>query len=150
MVLLSAGSPREYAEVKWLPCDAKKLGTKIGAPDGQTSWEYAVILLALVLWGFEHRSTGLAILGDNLAALNGALHLRGKGKLALITKEISWRKVRLAWKFSAGHLPSEHNALADSLSRLHAPIGADRKHFPEQLVSVRRRDPPKLSEIWSC
>jgi len=150
MVLHVGGHPVEFAELAWTTRDAKKLGTSIGAPDGQTSWEYLVILVALVLWGHEHRETGVAILGDNLAALNGALHLRGRGALTLITKELSWRKVRLSWKFAAGHLPSEHNHLADALSRLHAPQGSERKSFPGELVNARRRDAPVVSELWYC
>ena len=144
------GVPLEFAEIKWLPCDAKRLKTTIGAPDGQTTWEYVVILLALLLWGFEHRGSGLALLGDNLAALNGALHLKGRGQLAAVTKEISWRRVRYAWKYAAGHLPSEHNDHADALSRLHAPAGSECKAFPAALLSARRRDLPELESIWSC
>jgi len=71
MVLCQDGKAKEYAVIAWTPQDAKKLSTKIGSPDGQTSWEYLVVLLGLLIWGSEHRSTGIAILGDNLAALGG-------------------------------------------------------------------------------
>ena len=71
MVLCQDGKAKEYAVIAWTPQDAKKLSTKIGSPDGQTSWEYLVVLLGLLIWGSEQRSTGIAILGDNLAALGG-------------------------------------------------------------------------------
>jgi len=68
----------------------------------------------------------------------------------MITKEISWRRVRYAWKYTASHLPSEHNEFADALSRLHAPAGSEHKAFPDALLSARRRDLPKLENVWSC
>ena len=80
-----------------------------------------MILLAVELWGERFRIVGLAILGDNVAALNGAISLKGKAEIARITRELAWRKVRRGWRFSCGHLPAEHNDMADCLSRLTAP-----------------------------
>jgi len=150
LVLHVGGKPVEYAEVRWRRRDAKKLKTSIGSPDGQTTWEYVVVLLGLLIWGSEHRETGLALLGDNLAALGGALSMKGRGSLSTVTRELAWRRVRFAWRYAAGHLPSEHNVLADALSRLHCPAGSERKEFPPQLLSLKRRAAPELREIWSC
>jgi len=150
LVLHRDGKPVEYVEAPWQEQDATKLRTRIGIPDGQTSWEYLAILLGLLVWGTEFRHCGLAILGDNLASLSGSLTLRGRGQLTTITKELSWRKVRLGWRFAAGHLPSEHNQLADSLSRLHAPASSERKSFPPQLLNATRRRAPEVSKIWVC
>jgi len=150
MVLVIEGRPVEYGMTEWLPEDAAMLSTTIGAPDGQTSWEFAVILLGLITWGAEHRVTGLAVLGDNTAALAGALNMKGRGPLMLITRELAWRRVRFAWKFAVGHLPSEHNHHADALSRVCAPQGADKKQFPEQLLRAKRRSVPLLRDVWAC
>ena len=101
-------------------------------------------------WGADFSSNGLRLLGDNLAALNGALSLRGRGGLSQITKEMSWRKVRFQRRFAAGHLPSEHNHLADALSRLHAPEGSERKSFPSELRHASVREAPALDEFFVC
>ena len=150
MVLVIGGLPVEYGMTEWQPRDAARLATTIGAPDGQTTWEYVVILLGLIVWGAEHRATGLAVLGDNLAALEGALGMKGRGVLTKVTREIAWRLVRFAWRFAAGHLPSEHNHYADALSRVCAPEGADKKQFPVQLLGATRRDVPELRDVWAC
>ena len=150
MVLHIGGRPTEFAEIRWRRRDAKKLATTIGSPDGQTTWEYVVVLLGLMIWGEEHKGTGLAILGDNLAALGGALSMKGRGSLTTVTRELSWRRVRLAWKYAAGHLPSEHNILADALSRQHCPESSERKPFPPELLSLTRRAAPDLKDVWSC
>ena len=101
-------------------------------------WEYMVILLSLELWGDRFRREGIAMLGDNLAELNGAISLKGKNELSRITRELAWRKVRRGWKYACGHLPAEHNELADSLSRLMAPDG-NGKSFPVALSGTVAR-----------
>jgi len=149
-VLFLEGQPAEYAIMRWTPEDAKALGTEIGQPAGQTAWEYAALLLAMCVWGRECNGTGLAVLGDNLASLNGLLSGRGRGTLTKLTREMAWRKVRHRWKFAAGHLPSEVNNLADALSRLSAPPGSEQKSFPEELRAAMSQDAPQLSDLWTC
>jgi len=128
---------------------AKKFKTRVGDPSGQTSWEYLVLYASLVLWASQHLE-GLRILGDNLASLGGIINLRGKSVLNVITKEIAWRKVRCSWRYSAGHLPSEMNSVADALSRLAAPPGAESCTFPECLRGAREIEPPDFDSLWVC
>ena len=148
-VLMIAGSPAEYWAASWDADTASRLGVKVGQPHGQTAWEYLVALLSLIIWGVEFSCVGLRLLGDNLAALNGALSLRGRGGLTQITKEFAWGKVRFRWRFAAGHLPSEHNVLADALSRLDAE-GPERKEFPTALRHASLRELPALGDLWVC
>ena len=90
----------------------------------------------------------MALLGDNTAALNAAVSYRGKNVLGLISREISWRKVRFGWRYAVGHLPSEHNLLADALSRLDTAAGSERKDFPKELARARQVLPTPWSECW--
>ena len=106
-----------------------------------------MVLLALDLWADRFRATRVAVLGDNLAALNGAISLKGKSELNRITRELAWRKVRRGWRYACGHLPSEHNEIADSLSRLMAPEG-NRKTFPAALAASRPRDFADPESLW--
>jgi len=142
--------PREYVMMTWTPRMAEKMRTRIGDSAGQTSWEYFVLFVALQTWASDFRS-GLLLLGDNLSSLAGILNLRGRGgALNAITKEIAWRRVRYGWRFAAGHLPTERNKLADSLSRVAAPSGSEQRSFPEELSSARAREAPDFESLWVC
>jgi len=138
----------EYFQIDWSQDLAEKFGTELGNPEAQTLWEYMVIYLLLLVWGTELREHGIAIMGDNIAALSGALNLKGRSKLSQITREISWRKCRFGWRFCAGHLPSELNGIADALSRLSAPLGSDKKEFPVALLSATARALPPADTWW--
>jgi len=147
-VLFENGRPVEYWVLSW-SCDlARLLQTQIGDTSGQTTWEYLAIFVSLLVWGSRFRTEGLAILGDNLASLSGALNLKGRSSLTLITKEISWRKVREGWRYACGHLPSEHNLIADALSRQSAPLPASQKQFPQALRDASEQRCPDLLQIW--
>ena len=112
-------------------------------------WEYMVVWLSLELWGDRFRSQGLALLSDNLAALNGALSLKGKAGLSRITRELAWRKVRRGWRYACGHLPAERNLLADALSRVSAPA-ENAKLFPAGLANSATRQFPDPESLWVC
>ena len=56
------------------------------------------------------------ILGDNTAALQNTLDLKGNDALLSIAREVAWRKARYNWQYGVGHLPSEFNDAPDSLS----------------------------------
>ena len=141
-------APVEFWAATWSETDASSLDVVIGQPAGQTTWELLAIFYSLVLWGRAHRGHGLILLGDNLAALESALNLRGRGSLAKLGRELSWRRARDGWRYVAGHLPSERNTVADALSRLSVP-GPDAKQLPRELAGATRRDAPDLSELWS-
>jgi len=131
--LVIDGAFVEHAAITWSSVTAARFKVALGSPKGQTTWEYLVILLALELWADRFRSTGIAVMGDNLAALNGAISLKGRSELSRITREMAWRKVRRGWRYACGHLPAECNEVADALSRLTAPAG-NRKAFPRALA----------------
>ena len=147
-VLTVSGSIVSYIMISWTHALAKQLGTSIGGSEGQTAWEYLMMVAALLAWASEFRDEGLIVMGDNVAALNGILNLRGKRGLTAITRELSWRRVRYAWRYAVAHLPAEHNLLADALSRVAAPSGSERKDFPTELAGVTRVAAPALEDLW--
>ena len=106
--------------------------------------------VVLLTWATKFRDQGFAILGDNLSSLTRAIELQGRGKLTAITREISWRRVRLGWRYAVAHLPTEVNATADALSRLSAPEGSDIKPFPSDLKGARQIDNPDFSGVRLC
>ena len=124
------GSIVSYIMIYWTRALAKHLGISIGGSEGQTAWEYLMMLVVLLAWASDFRDSGLIVLGDNVTALIGILNLRGKRDLTAITRELSWRRVRYAWRYAVAHLPAEHNILADALSRIAATSGSERKNFP--------------------
>ena len=135
--------------VTWTPTMARKFKTKLGDPSGQTSWEYLMLFLSLVTWASQFRD-GMLLIGDNVSSLAGVINLRGRSVLNAITKEIAWRRVRFGWRFAAGHLPTERNNMADSLSRLAAPSGPDHAEFPDGLSDARARSAPDFDSLWVC
>jgi len=144
----SSGRFTQFFALTWPQALAEKLEVEIGMPSGQTTWEYLVVLLALILWHPEFPK-GVRIFGDNLGALQGALHLRGRAGLSKITRELSWRKARHQWRFSVGHLPTEANLTADALSRLTAPEGSERKLLPASVSAATRRELDVMA-VWQC
>ena len=100
-----------------------------------------------MLWASLTSSSNehVAVLGDNTAALQSALDLKGRGPLLAAAREISWRQALYGWSFSVGHLPSEANTVADALSRIHSPEPA---RFPGILRSVPQAQFPDQAELW--
>ena len=98
------------------------------------------------MWGDRFTDTPVAVLGDNTGALDNALSLKGRGSMLAVARELSWRQARRRWRFVVGHLPSEHNQVADALSR-----AADPKvcAWPSlALASAVFTPPPKLRDMW--
>ena len=88
------------------------------------------------------------MLGDNVAALQAALALTGRGSFNAVAKEIAWRKARRGWRFEVGHLPKEANLLADALSR-QAAACPDPIAFPTHaLAAAKRAKCPDLRHLW--
>jgi hypothetical protein len=113
----------------------------------QTFLELFAFLVSAILWASltSSPSEHVAVLGDNTAALQSALDLKGKGPLLAAARELSWRQSLYEWSFSVGHLPSEANTVADALSRLHSPEPAQ---FPRDLRNVPQAQFPDQAELW--
>ena len=138
----------EYFSILWTEWDAPHLGVAPGDPKHQTFFEFLTLLLALMVWGNSFVETSVAVLGDNVGSLSAALSLKGRGNLLAVARELSWRRARHRWSFEVAHLPSEHNVVADSLSRVADPKGVP---WPSVALggalAVRC---PKVAEIWKA
>ena len=134
-LLRVAGRPLAWFAVQWEASDAEVLGFQIGVPASQTFLEYLTMFLALAIWAPTFVQDGVALLGDNIAALEGALNLGGSRELTRITRELTCRRSRGAWRYVCGHLPAEANLSADALSRLGAPKPSI---IPQELSEVPR------------
>jgi hypothetical protein len=136
----------EYFSIVWNGEEAKHLHVVPGDSRHQTFWEYATLLLCLMTWGDNFVKESVLVVGDNTGSLSNALSLKGKGDLLAISRELSWRQARRHWLFSVGHLPSEHNVVADALSRRTDPKGVA---WPSlALRSADFRSPPNLRDVW--
>ena len=147
-VLMSNGVPVEWAAWTWQKQDVMNLEVTIGKPKFQSFWEFFCVGLALCIWAPEFCNThSLAVVTDNTSALQNALDLKGSGVQLGIAQELAWRRARCGWSYSPGHIPTEQNKLADTLSRLAAPEGnAD---IPRELADLRRRhfEPAKFWKL---
>ena len=92
---------------------------EVGACASQTFFEILVLVLAVELWA--EGTQPAIILGDNVAALQEALTLKGKGTHAPLSQALSVLLASRSLRLAAGHLPSEANEAADSLSRQSKP-----------------------------
>ena len=135
----------EYFEVKWEATTAVWLGVETHNSKFQTFWEFLTLVLALCVWGDQFVQEAVALLGDNTGALQDALHLKGRGILAAVARELSWRKARYGWEVEVGHVPGELNTVPDALSRLHEKVPPK---FPKSLRGCLRREPPDLDNCW--
>ena len=147
-VLYEESVAQQWMEVPWTEIDLTALGLTAGNPADQTAFEYLMLFLVLDAWADRARRHGLAILGDNVAALQCAVSLRGRGPLNAISREISWRRLRRNWWYSVGHIPSEDNVFADALSRTAAPDGAERKDRPPGVEELHRVRPALTRASW--
>ena len=144
-ILRLDGKPAEYFFIHWSAYTAAHLGVVPGSSDWQSFWELLALLVCLILWGPRFAGRSVAVLGDNTAALTDALNLKGHGSMISLAKEISWRQARGDWRFRVGHLPAEHNLLADALSRLVAP---DSVAYPHHALSGAKRISPPDSVVF--
>ena len=137
--------PHEYFYKKWQTDAVKHLGVWTDDPKHQTFWEFLMVLLVLVRWGCHFVHEEVAILGDNTAALQSLLNLKGKGAMMAIAREVAWRRARERWAFVVGHLPSEHNVVADALSRRYGP---DPVPIPSCLHNATEVTSPSVRLVW--
>ena len=146
--LLRDGDGRvvEYFSVVWFGNEARHLKVVPSDTAFQSFWDFATLLLALCTWGDRFVHERVAVLGDNTAALSCSLGLKGKGVMLAVARELSWRQSRRKWAFEVGHLPAEHNVVADALSRTADPKGCA---WPAvALASAAFAPPPRLQDLW--
>ena len=103
------------------------------------------LLLCLIIWGDLAVDSSLTLRGDNIAALQDAVALKGRGLMNAVARELTWRKALFGWQFNVEHIPSELNCVADALSRLYADEASS---LPASLTTVHRVDVSELGRIW--
>ena len=134
-----------FWEVAWDSRIEALIGAKISQPASQSLWELMAMFLALEVFASECLDRGMLLCGDNLAALEAAANLRGRGPAAAITREVAWRRAARRWRYAVAHVPTEANDIADSLSRLHAPEPAA---FPAVCRGARQVPLPAWEELF--
>ena len=150
-VLREGDCCREFFFTAWTPRHFPFCVLEIGDSKHQTLWEFLALFMVLQAWGSRFTSASLHLLGDNTGSLNDALKCSGKGWLMHIAREVSWRTVRGNWAYELAHLPSEHNVVADILSRLFAPKPV-RLQDVSELASATEVQEPCPEDMWceSC
>ena len=143
----SEGIVTEHFAVVWQGDEAPHLPVEVGNSKDQTFWEFATLLLCLIVWGNNFSESLLTVLGDNTGSLQNSLSLRGRGPLLAVARELSWRQAKFGWKFKVGHLPSEYNVVADALSRIADPT--EKVGWPRHALGAATAvTPPRLNQIW--
>ena len=138
-----------YTYLQWQPADAEVLGAHPGDSAFQSFWEMVMLLICLILWGDDFVAEDLLVVGDSTSALQNALDLKGKGIMAAVAREISWRQARAGWRFVVGHIPAERNTVPDALSRVFEPH--DVPPFPHEAVGLAHfREPPCVQDLWKA
>ena len=111
----------------------------------QIFWELLTLALCLCRWC--PIKDGLLFCGDNTASLNMAIAMKGTGLHGAVTREIAWRVARHRWSYAVAHLPSEHNKLADRLSRLRDPSLPVLTQLPAALTGAAEVQ-VSVADIW--
>ena len=136
----------EYFFVKWEANMVQGLDVEVKQSKHQTFWEFLTLLISMIVWGHYFQVQAVAVVGDNIGALTHALEMKAKGTLAVIARELSWRKERFRWAFEVGHIPSELNIVADALSRQFEP---QPPVWPAHaLREAKEVFAPDLSRLW--
>ena len=102
--------------------------------------------LFLALCRYAPLFPGLTHFGDNTASLQIALSGKAKGELGHVARELFLKRAKQDWVFSVGHLPSEHNEVADCLSRLSEPGRLSVP--PVELEGAAEVLVPQPSSLW--
>ena len=120
-------------------------GAQLGNSAWQTLWEFLTLLLALISWREHAKQQLLFVLGDNVAALQDAIALRGRGHMLTVARELCWRQAKWPLHFDVEHLPKDRNLDADALSRIAAvpPCAA-----PAFTLHTPRQDCPPWHTVW--
>ena len=145
-ILKHADVVKELWYCSWRTKDVARLGVQADRPKHQTFWETLVVLMSLMVWGHHCADAPMLIIGDNTAALQNTLELKGKDALLSIAREVAWRKARFNWRFDVAHLPSEYNNAPDALSR---QFGPSPKPWPtRELGDAVGIVPPSVAALW--
>ena len=107
-----------------------------------------MLFLVLCAWASRARCHGMAVLGDNVAALQCVVSLKGRGALNSLSWEIAWRRIRRSWRYAVGHVRAEENDIVDALSRTPAPEGSERRARPEGVCTHTRVRPALTQTTW--
>ena len=142
-IYYEAGEIMEYFIVVW--SNIPHLGVEIGDSAYQTFWELLTLALSMRRWCPIR--AGLLFCGDNTGSLNMAISMKGTGLHGAVTREISWRVARHRWAYAVAHLPSEHNKLADRLSRIRDPSLPEMTELPAALTGAAEV-PINLADFW--
>ena len=143
-VLFEHDQPTECFALAWRQKAVANMGITVGESGSLTFFEVLILILAVDQWASP--DTPNLVLGDNTAALQEALALRGRATLAPLSQCLAIIRSRRNLLIEVAHLYSEANSAADALSRLSAP-GAHSKTYPFS-PSVRRLPSPKVSKLW--
>ena len=147
-VLLENGLPTRCFACQWLAEDFKGMKVNIGNPAAQTFFEILALVLAVECW-CPAGSPPTVIWGDNLAALQEALSMRGRDLQEQLAQALAVLRGARSLDLAVGHLPSESNIHADCLSRIYAP-GSDAKEWPFPAEANVVCDVPiSPSTLWS-
>ena len=144
-VLYVRNRPKAWFSVRWETAVFGEHGLTVGESSSQTAFECVVLYLAVLLWAKSSGAT--LLLGDNTAALQECLALKGRGTLLTVARELAVVRARRHCWLCVAHLLSEAHTTADTLSRLDAPAG-QRKLKPGELARVRRVVSPSITELW--
>ena len=98
-----------------------------------------MVVLALELWCVD--STPVTLYGDNTAALQAALSLKGRGPQLKLVQALAVLRSARTLDLEVAHLPTEANLAADALSRQFGPH-SDRKEWPFEHSAGVARDTP--------
>ena len=140
--------PTEFFHCEWVADDFLPEIVLVGEPSFQTFFELVALLLTCCLWAAPSVDHSLAILGDNVAALQMALSLKGRGPNLRVARELAWRRARLQWNLEVGHLPAESNLISDAFCRQAASC-TEKIPFPARaLGSAKQVQCHKISELW--
>ena len=132
--------------MEWTPSLCEGLKVRSGESKFLPFFEALTALAAITVWCGPGRLQSAALVGDNLAALTTAVSFRGRGDLGRVCRELALRQARWGLHLAVGHLPSEINDWADSLSRRFAPCPPP---LPQILEELPRETPPEMSSLFT-
>ena len=144
-VLVEGRTPRQWIATEWSDDLCQELRAERGQSAYLSFFEAFTVLAAVALWCQPGQRTSVAVVGDNIAALTVAVSRRGRGDLGRLCRELALVQAHRSLSIAVGHLASELNTWADSLSRLSAPSPST---IPKELLEVPRATWPRTDELF--